>query len=169
MNSFLCYNVDLHRRITMTSYYEKNKEKIKEQRRLRYATDVVYRETQQANSKQWRESNPERMMEHRLTWEHSRPEWRMYHNACRRAKELQIPFDITYKDIHIPEYCPVLGFKLTSDNRETNPSLDRVVPELGYTKGNIQVISMRANRLKQDASIEELKKILAYITDQKTW
>ena len=150
----------------MSSYYERNKEKIKAQRRLRYATDTSYREAQQANSKFWRESNPERMREHRKTWEHSNPAWIMYHNAKRRAKEMNIPFDITFKDIIIPTHCPVLGFEFTSDNRETNPSLDRIIPELGYVVGNIKVISMRANRLKQDATLDELQKLVHYMSIQ---
>ena len=149
----------------MSSYYERNKERIKEQRRIRYATDVSYREAQQAHSKAWRESNPERMMEHRKTWEHSNPAWIMYHNAKRRARECSIPFNISFKDIHIPTYCPVLGMELASITRETTPSLDRVVPELGYVVGNIQVISMRANRLKQDATLEEMQKLVQYMTD----
>lgn len=144
------------------SDYEIRKQKMRE----RYANDPIFREKQKQSSKRWREENPERMREHRKTWEHSNPAWIMYHNAYRRAKELQIPFDITYKDIHIPDCCPVLGFKLTSDNRETNPSLDRIVPELGYVVGNVQVISMRANRLKSDASIEELQKLISYMTDR---
>jgi hypothetical protein len=143
------------------SDYEIRKQKMRE----RYANDPIFREKQKQNSKRWREENPERMREHRKTWEHSNPAWIMYHNAYRRAKELQIPFDIMYKDIHIPDCCPVLGFKLTSDNRETNPSLDRIVPKLGYVVGNVQVISMRANRLKSDASIEELQKLISYMTD----
>jgi hypothetical protein len=149
----------------MSSYYEKNKEKIKQQRKERYANDAVYREGQLAGSKKWRDENPERMKEHRKTWEHSNPAWIMYHNAKRRARELQIPFNITFKDIVIPTHCPILGFELTSNNRETNPSLDRVIPELGYVVGNIKVISMRANRLKQDATMEELSQIIIYMTD----
>ena len=41
-----------------------------------------------------------------------------------------------------------------------SPSLDRIVPELGYVKGNIRVISNRANHLKSDATLEEHRKIL---------
>jgi hypothetical protein len=37
-----------------------------------------------------------------------------------------------------------------------SPSLDRIKPELGYVPGNIQVISARANVMKNDATPEEL-------------
>lgn len=43
------------------------------------------------------------------------------------------------------------------------PTLDRVIPSLGYVRGNVQVISMRANRLKQDASLDEVLAIADYI------
>lgn len=149
--------------MTMSTYYERNKDLIKQKRREKYHSDVEYKERQLNSSKQWRIKNPEKMREFRKTWEHSNPAWIMYHNARRRARELNIPFDIKFTDIIIPEYCPVLGFKLTTDNRETNPSLDRILPELGYVVGNIQVISMRANRLKNDATIEELEKLILYM------
>lgn len=151
----------------MTSYYQKNKEKIKQQRRERYKNDPIYREKQQQNSKQWRISNPERMREHRKTWESYNPAWIMYHNAKRRAKECNVPFEISFKDIIIPTHCPVLGLELTSNNRETNPSLDRIIPELGYIVGNICVISMRANRLKQDATVQELQQLIQYMTNHQ--
>ena len=63
-------------------------------------------------------------------------------------------------DIQIPEICPVLGIRLERGNRggcAASASLDRIVPELGYTKGNVHVISLRANRLKSDATPAELR------------
>jgi hypothetical protein len=49
--------------------------------------------------------------------------------------------------------------------RDNQPSLDRVIPALGYVPGNVRVISFRANRLKQDATAEEVAAILDYIRD----
>lgn len=42
---------------------------------------------------------------------------------------------------------------------DNSPTLDRIIPELGYVKNNIIVISFRANRIKCNATIDELKKI----------
>ena len=42
------------------------------------------------------------------------------------------------------------------------PSLDKIIPSKGYTKGNIVVISDIVNRLKSDASLEDLKKIINF-------
>ena len=63
----------------------------------------------------------------------------------------------------IPEYCPVFGFKIEIGHSKTypnTPSLDRIIPDLGYVKSNIWVISHRANKIKNDASIKDLEKLL---------
>jgi hypothetical protein len=38
-----------------------------------------------------------------------------------------------------------------------------MVPSLGYVPGNIRVISMRANRIKTDATADELRAVLRYM------
>lgn len=86
-------------------------------------------------------------------------QWRIFHAAKTRAKKKGLPFDITIDDVVIPEVCPLLEIPLVKGTVGFNgnsPSLDRVVPDLGYVKGNVWVISMRANSIKRDASLEEL-------------
>lgn len=82
-----------------------------------------------------------------------------------RAKKLGIPFNITEVDIKIPDVCPVLGVRLERQKGKGKPcnytpSLDRIVPALGYVKGNVRVISNRANLLKSNATLEELTLVL---------
>jgi hypothetical protein len=82
--------------------------------------------------------------------------------AKRRALSQGIPFNINYTDITIPEYCPLLGIKLNKHVGEgklydDSPSLDKIIPKLGYVKGNVWVVSNKANRIKSNATIEELE------------
>jgi len=88
--------------------------------------------------------------------------------AKRSAARKNLPFDIEISDIKIPETCPVLGIPIDKPKEGlgrggNKPSIDRVDNSKGYIKGNVVVVSWRANRLKCDASIEELEAIVAYM------
>jgi hypothetical protein len=89
--------------------------------------------------------------------------------AERRAKEQGIPFNLVPEDLEMPAKCPVLGieFKWGHGKRGwrnmASPSLDRVKPQLGYVRGNVRVISIRANHVKGNATIRELEAVLAYM------
>lgn len=86
-----------------------------------------------------------------------------------RCRVVGIPFNLTPADVVIPAVCPVFGvpfvFGLTLSAKDgRGPSIDRHVPALGYVKGNVSVISRRANLLKSDCtSGDELRKVAAYI------
>ncbi len=91
------------------------------------------------------------------------PEGIMLARVKSRAKQLNIPFNLELSDIVIPEICPILEIPLITKvyngefgGNKNSPSLDRIVPELGYVKGNIRVISLQANMMKSNASQEEL-------------
>lgn len=95
-------------------------------------------------------------------------EQKMLQRARTRAKKNGIECSITLKDISIPEFCPVLGIKLvahfgSSGGRPESPALDRIDNSKGYVSGNVQVLSHRANQMKADANIEELKKFAAWV------
>lgn len=86
--------------------------------------------------------------------------------ARRRAKLNGLPFDLTLEDLEIPTKCPVLGIPLRVNDghaKDDSYSLDRLIPELGYIKGNVTVISHKANTVKSNASIEELEKVLKWL------
>jgi len=80
--------------------------------------------------------------------------------ARARATKKGIPFDITLEDIHIPELCPVFNKPLkTVKNpacRDFSPSLDRINPKLGYVKGNVIVVSLKANVMKNNGSLNDI-------------
>lgn len=87
----------------------------------------------------------------------------MLNSARKRAKALGLPFSISIEDIRIPDLCPITGVKLWSGGRGTSGSLDRIVPELGYVKNNIGVISLAANQLKGGMSISDIEKLFIYV------
>ena len=89
-----------------------------------------------------------------------------YNRAKQRAKKLGVRFDLKLEDIQIPKFCPVLGIELKPNKEmsgDSSPSVDRIHPERGYVKGNIQIISQRANQIKSDSTIEELEKLLNHM------
>lgn len=82
--------------------------------------------------------------------------------AKQRAKKKQLPFNITVEDIIVPTYCPLLGIEIKNsipgEGRKNNsPTLDRIIPELGYIKGNVWVISWKANRIKSNVPRTQLE------------
>lgn len=83
------------------------------------------------------------------------PEWALVVAARSRAKRNDIPFDIWIDDIDIPDVCPYLKTPFVKGTMYA-ASLDRVDPRLGYIKGNIEVISRKANMMKSNATVEEL-------------
>ena len=90
--------------------------------------------------------------------------------AKARAKKKGIPFDITIEDFTLPEKCPLLEIPLTvgyGSSQENSYSLDKIIPELGYVKGNVWVISNKANAIKNNASLEELQLLVNNL--EKHW
>lgn len=145
-------------------YYEKHRERFKALSRENYHKN---KEVRRAKQKEWRDNNKEKFQQSRDNWLNDRPGYTAWHNAKRRAKEKNIPFTIHWSDIEIPTHCPILGIKLNEKEvKESCASIDRIIPSLGYTKENIRIISMRANRIKSDGTAEEHLKIAEYIKNE---
>ena len=117
-------------------------------------------------SKNWAKLNPEKIKISRDKGNRDIPR-RMLHRIKHKCKKNNIPFNLEIEDIKVPTHCPVLNIKLNWNigrggrNWPDSPSIDRIDPKGGYVKGNIRVISNRANLLKSNASVEELEKVLA--------
>jgi hypothetical protein len=92
----------------------------------------------------------------------------IWRNRKKEADKDNVPFEITVEDIaNIPERCPVLGIPLKQvwlkgGRSDNSPSIDKFIPAKGYVKGNIHIISYRANRLKNDGTPEEWLKVAAW-------
>lgn len=88
--------------------------------------------------------------------------YKLWAGAKKRAKDKGIAFNLDLKDIVIPAACPILGIQLirgVSCAHAASPSIDRLIPAIGYVKGNVWVISHRANSLKNNATSDELFKV----------
>lgn len=72
-----------------------------------------------------------------------------------------VPFAITVDDIPpIPSVCPFLNIPLKSGRQkltQNSPSLDRIDPQRGYVRGNLQILSHKANAMKNSATLEEFE------------
>lgn len=99
----------------------------------------------------------------------------LYNYAKRRARDKNIVFDISVIDIqnalHEANWqCPILGIPLriaTKRMDPNSPSLDRINNNKGYTVDNIHIISNRANILKRDASLDEIRQLFCWMQNNQ--
>lgn len=136
------------------SYYIRHKKRLTAQMRVWRAANKTY-------VKNWNSQYLSRT-------KRENPSKYIFSKIKRRAKRERIKFNITQKDVKVPHNCPILGIPLSYDLERKNwPSLDRIDNNKGYVKGNVQVVSMRANLLKNDASVKELKMLYYYLAGIK--
>lgn len=87
----------------------------------------------------------------------------LFRAARHRAKYRNLEFTITLEDIVIPKICPLLEIELKKEDwkaSDNSYSLDRIDNTKGYIKGNVWVISRKANLIKNNASLADLEKII---------
>lgn len=104
----------------------------------------------------------------RIAKEHNIQKY-LYTSAKARARQRGETFTIDIEDIVVPEVCPILGIPLKYNRGmkgDDSYSLDRIDSSRGYVKGNIWVISLRANRIKNDSTVEGLR-LIADKVEQK--
>ena len=120
----------------------------------------------------------EEWKKYRMAYAKKKPEVRALHGARARAKEKELPIniDIEYLRDIWPEddKCPALDIKFRQGNNgisvDSSPSLDRIVPKLGYIKGNVQWISKLANQIMSSATPDQVIQVGNYfkqITEKK--
>lgn len=100
----------------------------------------------------------------------------MHRDANRRAKEKGVPFNVTISYLRgiATDECPIFKTKLDwgysglgkGKAKPNGPQLDRIIPELGYVEGNVAFISHRANRIKDNGTMEEHYAIADWIWDR---
>ena len=93
-----------------------------------------------------------------------------------KCKSNNIPFDLTYEFLEsiVVNRCPIfdIEFVWKTQNKgvgpdENSPTLDRVVPNLGYVQGNVVFISFLANKIKQDVTEKELYAVADWLHDKR--
>lgn len=129
-------------------YYLKNKEKILEQTRKRT------------------EENKESISKRKKELHREDPRKLLLSLAKRRAKQKGIDYNLDLEDLVVPLICPILGIAIEVGNGkivDSSPSLDRIDNSKGYIKGNVQIISNLANRMKNSANPELLYKFAQWI------
>jgi hypothetical protein len=131
--------------------YYRNREDRLAQKKINYAEDPSAKQ----RSAEWRKNNREKTL---------------LILARSRAKKQGVPFDLQVEDIEIPINCPILGIPLVFGKgkpEKGSPTLDKFVPSLGYVKGNVTVISHLANRIKNEASAEEVQKVAEWMKQKE--
>ena len=121
----------------------------------------------------WAEKNKERRREIGLKWSRENKDKRKIAQqnyrkenpvkylialAKRRAERRGIEFSIGPDDLSVPDICPLLEIPIDSYSKKPDfrPSIDRIDNSKGYVKGNVMIVSQRANRIKSDCCGEEM-------------
>lgn len=95
----------------------------------------------------------------------------IWNNLKASAKKRNIPFELALSDldkIGIPITCPILGIPLYFNResaKDNSVSFDRIDSTKGYTLDNMIVISNRANKIKSNATLDEMKKIVEFYSN----
>ena len=111
--------------------------------------------------REWYKNNRAKALEY-ASYKNLSVETLLCKRARNRAARAKIFFDLKKNDIAVPALCPVFKVPMKRGTPYA-PSLDRIDPTKGYTKDNIQIISRKANTMKSNASVEELRKFANWI------
>jgi hypothetical protein len=143
--------------ITRRKWAAKNRDKLRVYEKSRKAQAII-------DTKQWVDDNPEKYTAYQKTYNERRYTNRFYwarykiYHIRRSAKYYALDFNLTaeYLLSIFPEdgICPVLGipFYFGKGKVQPNtPSIDRIIPKKGYVIGNVNIISCKANVIKQNS------------------
>lgn len=148
-----CYSSGIKHEDYDKTYYQKNRATIRARSRKNYLANREARNKQNL-ANYYKEENYPAIILSRIRV---------------RARKHNIPFDLTVDDIILPSVCPVLGVQLKRNYGGTahpnSYSVDRLNPVLGYTKGNIMIMSYKANCMKSNATPSELLKFAQWVNE----
>ena len=119
----------------------------------------------------------EAFLKHRREKHKKEPRIRMRNDARERAIKKGIDvnnekeFNLkSYTDIPlIPKFCPILNIPLFVKGwvgTDNSPTLDRIDNNKRYLKGNIRVISRKANQMKSNGSFKDIEKLYFFMLNE---
>jgi hypothetical protein len=160
--------------------FEKGRNVCKTCRSKQYAANrIKNRDRRNQQSAEWRKNNPDRPAENWSSYyernkeplkERQKKKYRenpvkhLLYAAKQRSRNFGLAYNLSEEDLTIPEFCPILGIRIEIGlgDKYSSPSIDRVKPELGYVKGNVAIMSLRANQIKGTATLAELKSLVNF-------
>lgn len=163
-------------RLHNRAYEAANRDKRKARLSARYAAAQeqwrkYHREWKAANAEGCRESA--KQARRRLVQTDAALAWARaaLASARQRAKKRGVPFKINVEYLRalVVPVCPALGVELVySATTGGGPirhsaSVDCIRPDLGYVPGNVMIVSHKANSIKSDATLQELRAVAAWV------
>jgi hypothetical protein len=128
---------------------------------------VENRSAVQKRATEWKKANRGKVLASDRRRKEAAPHLSLMASAKHRAKLLSLPFELKTGDFVVPNFCPVLGIPLAANRgrgiSKNSPTLDRIIPELGYVPGNVVVISAKANVMKNDGTPEQLRAVADWL------
>ena len=156
---------------SMREYRKKDPEKAKQDYKKTYVKNADVRKKYQRDK--WN-NNLELNRKKLRDWSDTNVAKTMLRSIRSRCKKEKINLDIDLRYLNSiwpkDNLCPVFGTHMErnrkGESRDSSPSLDRIVPEKGYNKGNVVVVSFKANRMKNNGTVEDLRKVLHFYENQ---
>lgn len=155
-------------RATRAAWFARNKGKHREYKQRQLAKNPSLNTE---NARRFRAKNPGIWKAYQEKSAYKNRQRFLFVRLRARANQQGIAFDLTEADISWPTHCPVFGIELQYDrrgaiSRENAPSFDRVDPAAGYVKGNVYVVSSKANRIKSEATLDQLEALVRYVRER---
>lgn len=162
----------------MKEYYPKNKDKYTEQSKRWRKESEENKQKHREAVKRWREQNPEKAAAQDKKYNERRATGRFKNRldgiaARSRKRGFDCDLTVEYMETLVVDVCPILGIPLVYGKagmgwNDNQAQLDRIDNSKGYVEGNVQFISGRANRIKNDSTFEEIEKLYKFMLASKT-
>lgn len=139
------------------NYRKANPEKKRKQDRIYYKAN---REKLLKNQKKYHDTHPEKIKEYNRKYWKENPFRAMVIRVKKRSKKRELDFDLDLEYMkqlwaECDGICPMTGVTMlrNSEGYDRDPvvmSVDRIVPEKGYVKGNVRLVSLWYNRARSN-------------------